>query len=62
MYKKLKVLIKVLQANPYNPPYEKLICRDNTYSRRLNIQHRLVYEIFEDTKTVKLHSCWTHYE
>ena len=58
-------LLEVLKANPFqNPsPYEKLI-GDLTgkYSRRINIQHRLVYEVFEAEKIVRVLRMWTHYE
>jgi Txe/YoeB family toxin of toxin-antitoxin system len=56
-------LLKILQTNPYKPPVEKL--KDNLqgkFSRRLNRQHRLVYEIREDEKVVNILSMWTHYE
>ena len=57
-------LLEVLKKNPYqNPPsYEKLIGLPNMYSRRINRQHRLVYQVFEEEKTVKIISMWTHYE
>ena len=63
--KKAQVLIGILAENPFQipPPYEKL--RGNlqgAYARRLNIQHRLVYEVLEKEKTVKIISMWTHYE
>lgn len=53
-------LIEIIKANP--PSYEKLV-EDlaGLYSRRLNIQHRLVYEVFEEEKVVKILSMWTHY-
>lgn len=58
-------LLEVLKANPFQnpPPYEKLI-GDLTgkYSRRINIQHRLVYEVFEAEKIVRVLRMWTHYE
>ena len=60
---KAEQIIKTLQQNPYNPPFEKLtgdlkgLC-----SRRINIQHRLVYEILEDQKIVKIVGMWSHYE
>ena len=58
---KAKRLIEIIKANP--PSYEKLV-EDlaGLYSRRLNIQHRLVYEVFEEEKIVKILSMWTHYE
>jgi Txe/YoeB family toxin of toxin-antitoxin system len=60
---KAEKLIKVLQQNPYTPPFEKLTGDlKGLYSRRINIQHRLVYEILEEQKMVKIISLWTHYE
>ena len=45
------------------PPYEKLVGDLNgAYSRRINIQHRLVYQVYEKEQTVKILSLWTHYE
>lgn len=63
--KKAKALIEVLRENPYQspPPYEKLIGNlQGAYSRRINIKHRLVYEVLEAEQTVKIISLWTHYE
>ena len=58
-------LLEILKVDPfqYPPPYEKLI-GDLTgkYSRRINIQHRLVYEVFEEEKIVRVLRMWTHYE
>ena len=57
-------LIDILRENPYlnPPPFEKLVGNlKGLYSRRLNIQHRLVYEIREETKEVLIFSMWTHY-
>ena len=62
---KAKALIEILRENPYqNPPsYEKLQgSLYGAYSRRINIKHRLVYEIIEEEKIVKIISMWTHYE
>ena len=62
---KAQALIKLLEENPFQnpPPYEKLRgSLQGAYSRRLNIQHRLVYEVLEEEKTVKIISMWTHYE
>lgn len=62
---KAEALLEILLENPYQtpPPYEKLIGDLNgAYSRRLNIQHRLVYQILEDEKAVKVIRMWTHYE
>jgi Txe/YoeB family toxin of toxin-antitoxin system len=63
--KKVKKLIDLLRENPYQspPPYEKLVGDlAGAYSRRINIQHRLVYQILENIQTVKIISMWTHYE
>ena len=60
-----KKLIELLKDNPFqNPPtYEKLSGNlKGYYSRRINIQHRLVYEVFEDDKTVLVLRMWSHYE
>ena len=58
-------LLEILKVDPFQnpPPYEKLI-GDLTgkYSRRINIQHRLVYEVFEERKIVRVLRMWTHYE
>ncbi len=54
-----------MKENPFqNPPsYEKLSGNMATaYSRRINLQHRLVYQVFEEEKIVKIISMWTHYE
>lgn len=62
---KLKNLINVIKKNPLQnpPPYEKLIGDlRGAYSRRINIQHRLVYQIYEAEKIVKIISIWSHYE
>ena len=58
-------LLKILQKNPYQdpPPFEKLVGDlEGAFSRRINIQHRLVYEILNKIKTVKVIRMWTHYE
>lgn len=62
---KTEKLLKILQENPYQkpPPYEKLIGDlAGAFSRRINIQHRLIYQIIEEEKTVKVIRMWTHYE
>lgn len=63
--KQVNKLLDVIKENPYEPypPYEKLT-GDLTgyYSRRINIQHRLVYQILEAEKTIKIIRMWTHYE
>lgn len=60
---KAKELINTLNNNPYQPPYEKLVGNlRGYYSRRINIQHRLVYEVFDDQKVVKVLRMWSHYD
>jgi toxin YoeB len=58
-------LLDILREDPYRnpPPYEKLIGDlSGAYSRRINIQHRLIYQILGDINTVKIIRMWTHYE
>jgi len=58
-------LLEVLANNPFQnpPPYEKLVGDlAGACSRRINIQHRLVYQVLTDTRTVKVIRMWTHYE
>jgi Txe/YoeB family toxin of toxin-antitoxin system len=58
-------LIEILHNNPYQnpPPYEKLLGNLlGSYSRRINIQHRLIYQVYENEKIVKIIRMWTHYE
>ena len=62
---KAEMLIKILNTNPFQnpPPYEKLVGDlAGAYSRRINIQHRLVYQVSDNLKTVKVIRMWTHYE
>lgn len=62
---KAKALIDVIRRNPYQTPpsYEKLVGDlQGLDSRRINIQHRLVYEVIEEVKIIKIVSLWTHYE
>jgi len=63
--RKTQELLKVLKENPYQnpPPYEKLVGDlSGAYSRRINIQHRLVYQVIEEEHVVKVLRLWTHYE
>ena len=63
--KKASVLLAILKENPFQtpPPYEKLIGDLlGAYSRRINIQHRLVYQVLTDEKVVKVLRMWSHYE
>ena len=58
-------LLEVLRKNPYQtpPPFEKLVGDlSGAYSRRINVQHRLVYQIMEEIRTVKIIRLWTHYD
>jgi len=62
---KAEELLEILRQNPYqNPPaYENLVGDlAGAYSRRINIQHRLVYQILEEEQTVKVLRMWSHYE
>jgi len=62
---KAEELLEILKRNPLEtpPPYEKLVGDlEGAYSRRINIQHRLVYQILKDGKVVKVLRMWTHYE
>jgi len=58
-------LLDIFAENPFQnpPPYEKLVGDlTGAYSRRINIKHRLVYQVLEDFRTVKVLRMWTHYE
>jgi len=62
---KAQELLEILAANPFQnpPPYEKLVGDlDGAYSRRINIQHRLVYQVLKEKNAVKIIRLWTHYE
>lgn len=62
---KAKALLAVIQENPYQtpPPYEKLVGDlAGAYSRRINIQHRLVYQVLQDEQMVKVLRLWSHYD
>jgi toxin YoeB len=62
---KAERLLAILQSNPYQapPPYERLVGDlAGACSRRINIQHRLVYQVLDDIRTVKVIRMWTHYE
>ncbi len=62
---KAQSLLAILRENPFQkpPPYEKLVGDlSGAYSRRINIQHRLVYEVIEEQNTVKVLRLWSHYE
>ncbi|MFZ4557095.1 MAG: Txe/YoeB family addiction module toxin, partial [Pseudanabaena sp.] len=58
-----ETLLAILAENPYQPPSEKLKGDlSGYYSRRINIQHRLIYQIIPDERTVKVLRMWSHYE
>ncbi|KNZ31844.1 MAG: toxin of toxin-antitoxin system [Methylibium sp. NZG] len=62
---KAQALLDVLRDDPFQnpPPFEKLVGDlEGAYSRRINIQHRLVYEVFKAERTVRVLRMWTHYE
>ena len=62
---KLKRLIEIIKQDPIKtpPPYEKLVGElKGAYSRRINIQHRLDYQVYEEEKAIKILSIWSHYE
>ena len=62
---KAQALLDILEKEPFQnpPPYEKLVGDlSGAYSHRINIQHRLVYEVFRKEKTVRVLRMWTHYE
>ncbi len=62
---KAEPLLELLMKNPFQtpPPYEKLVGDlAGAYSRRINIQHRLVYQVLTASRTVKVIRMWTHYE
>lgn len=62
---KIKSLLETIRENPFAdyPPYEKLVGDlAGAYSRRINRQHRLVYQVYSDQHTIKVISMWTHYE
>ena len=62
---KVENLIEIISVNPFlnPPPYEKLIGDlEGAYSRRINIQHRLIYQVITKKKIIKIIRMWTHYE
>lgn len=62
---KAQALLEIIREEPYQnpPPYEKLVGDlSGAYSRRINIQHRLVYQVYEDERVIKVIRLWTHYE
>ncbi len=62
---KAEILLKILENDPFQnpPPFEKLVGDlAGACSRRINVQHRLVYQVLPDIRTVKVIRLWTHYE
>lgn len=65
MKERAQKLLAIIEKDPFAtpPPYEKLVGDlAGAYSRRINIQHRLVYEVIESSRTIKVIRLWTHYE
>lgn len=65
LQKKAQELLSILKEDPFQnpPPYEKLVGDlSGSYSRRINIQHRLVYQVLSEQNAVKVLRLWTHYE
>ena len=64
LVEKVKSIVDLLKRNPFETPptYEKLIGFDDVYSRRINVQHRLVYQVRRDENIVVIIRMWTHYE
>jgi len=62
---KVEELLEIIREDPFQeyPPYEKLVGElQGAYSRRINIQHRLVYQVYEERRVVKVIRMWTHYD
>ncbi len=60
---KAEKILSIIEKNPFEPTYEKLIGDlEGAYSRRINIQHRVVYQVLKKQKIVKVLRLWTHYE
>jgi len=62
--KKAKELIELIKENPFTkqPPYEKLVGNlSGSYSRRINIKHRIIYEVLENENIIRVSRMWTHY-
>ncbi len=63
--KRAQALLDLIEKDPYQnpPPYEKLVGDlSGVYSRRINIQHRLLYQVYEEEHVIKVIRLWTHYE
>ena len=64
LLKKVVALLNLIEEDPFATPptYEKLIGFESVYSRRINLQHRLVYQVYENEQVVKIIRMWTHYD
>ena len=64
LVEKVKALVELLARNPFETPptYEKLIGFEQVYSRRINVQHRLIYEVRKEENITVVIRMWTHYE
>ena len=64
LVKKVQSLVALLEDNPFTSPpsYEKLLGFENVYLRRINVQHRLIYEVRKEEQKVVIIRMWTHYE
>ncbi len=64
LLKKVRSLLTLIENNPFAipPSYEKLVGLDSVYSRRINLQHRLVYQVYESEKTIKIIRMRPYYE
>jgi Txe/YoeB family toxin of toxin-antitoxin system len=61
--KSVEKLLEILEKDPFHPPFEKLLGDlKGAYSRRITIQHRLVYQVYQQERIVKVIRMWTHYE
>ena len=58
---KLYKLMEQIECDPYSPPSEKLVGRSDVFSKRINLQHRLVYQVDEENNVIKILRMWTHY-
>ena len=64
LLKKVVALLNLIEEDPFAKPptYEKLIGFESVYSRRINLQHRLVYQLYENKNAIKIIRMWTHYD
>ena len=64
LLKKVVALLNLIEDDPFAKPptYEKLIGFESVYSRRINLQHRLVYQLYENEKVIKIIIMWMHYD